>query len=56
MADDDKANQDCYLILQTVLDYTCGNCGDYFTIWETLQAIFIEDEDGLVYLNIVNIT
>lgn len=58
MADDDK------VAIRTVytssangagLD-TCGNCGDYFTVWETLQAIFIEDEDGLVYLNIVNIT
>ena len=35
---------------------TCGDCDTAFQMEEIAQAIFIEDEDGKVYLNIINIT
>lgn len=35
---------------------TCGNCGDGYLLHETMSAIFSRDENGVVYLNVINIT
>lgn len=34
----------------------CGNCGDGYGIPEILGSLFSMDENGNVYLNIINIT
>lgn len=34
----------------------CGNCGDGYLLYEAFSAIFCRDENGVVYLNIINVT
>lgn len=34
----------------------CAACANAYTIEELLSSLFIQDEDGVVYLNIINIT